>query len=249
MLVQRRTDGIRCITQHDHGLASGVFADHWSGLDGDRTEFSEGFIRACALHDMLWVDADRQPLWNCSTGCPHDFIDYPGAARLLLYENGLSVLEADEPDLAYWVSLHYSAFTGMRQVQRFQASEAARRARLTARLGLTAEVEAERAELLRYLQFFDLFSLFVCLTPPSALTAELPPWIRPDGVGRTPSGVHFALTWVSDSALVCAPSPFVEPVSVRVPVRDLTCSDYSDDATLREAFGGASVVNWEVTVT
>lgn len=248
MLIQVRGDSLRLITQCDHALLSGQLAHQWWGLDRESSPLAFDLLMATALHDLAWVEADTRPTWNLEDGRPFDFIDYPLDERLALYTWGLDSLEDPGPYICLLTSMHYCAFKGMASVSSFQRQEEKRRQTLAQRLELDDTARSHADEQLAYLQMFDVLSLFICLTPPSANTDDVPIWLSPLKIGRTPKGTELGMRWSGDERLVFSPSPFRQMFRVSIPYRDLPELSYPDQEALDRAWAEAPVAYWTVEI-
>lgn len=208
MLVRRPQDGSEiAIHQEQHALLSGVLAAAW------RPSLHPRLIAAITLHDAPWRSIDSGPRKDPQGGII-DFVSYPIAERLEFYTTGIDELEQVDPYVAYMVSLHYSSFAGMAKMTQFRAAESERRARLQPLLGRLA---ADVARDLKWLQFFDVLSLHLCLTGPDVPTENLPVWLRDDARWSTaPDGRRHALEWTNAHTSRIYPFPFEESLRVEV---------------------------------
>ena len=205
MLVRRRKDGRReCIHQEHHGLISALLGGLWDRSFGTR------LMVAIALHDNPWREADRVPLFDDETEDIVDFVQLPTARRLPFYQSGIDALEDVDPYVAYLTSRHYTAFKGTEQHVDFQAEERERRERLRRRLTRTSL--AHEDDDLAWLQFFDVLSLYLCLTGPDVDEGTLPGWLAAtDRWSTTPRGRTIGLSWRSRDVLELDPWPLRDP--------------------------------------
>lgn len=191
-----------CIPQEQHALISGMLAHAWAP-----TRLGPLWVQAIALHDTAWRPADAAPTFNPATGLPHDFIDYPTGAKVALYEAGIQTLEGIHPWVATLVSLHYTTFSGTRDIEDLQAHERARRARLAPQIA--QELRAMNDGALRWIKFFDILSLYICLTGPDAAPDSIPRWLRdPDKWAHAPDATQLTLRWQDDHTLALGTWPF-----------------------------------------
>lgn len=247
MLIQRRADGLRLFTQHDHAIVSGQMALNWSrGPSGGDGRLRPDLVQAVGLHDFAWHSVDQRPRLNSATGRPHDFLDYPVADRLVVYRAGLDALEAIHPFAAHLVSRHYCAFAGMEAHEAFQSAEQTRRARLAAMLGERLGSSTRADGDLWLLQFFDLLSLYLCLAPPSAEREGLPDWLTPRSC---PDGTPLRITWRDESEVAFEPSPWRGELRLSIPYRDLPARRFSDEPGLRDGYANAEPRRWTLRLT
>ena len=246
MLVQvREADELIVVSQHDHGVLSGALA--WAWDDGGEV-LEQLLLVGITMHDHPWCAEDEVPRFNPATGRPHDFVDLPMGPRLALYREGLDALERVHPWIGCLVSLHYTTFSGTRGLEDFQASERARRARLFAKLGGGAsEGSLERA--LRWLKYFDILSLFICLTPEGSDPASWPRWLNAANAGRTPDGRQLSLQWKGRDLVEVAPFPFRRPLELEIPIRRLGAARFASEEAMRSAFAESPRETWALRVT
>lgn len=205
MLIRATDDAtFECFNQEHHALLSGILAGAWRPSRLDPL-----LVQTIGLHDNPWRDADATPRFDAERGLPHDFITYPMGDKIALYRRGIDQLESVHPWLAYMVSRHYTTFSGTRDLDELQQPEAARRRRLEARIDQRLLDGADEA--LRWIKFFDIFSLHLCLTGPRAAGEAIPRWLRdPDAWTTAPDGTEFELRWDDEHTLAVRPWPFVE---------------------------------------
>lgn len=227
MLIRKTTDtSFECISQEQHALVSGILAAAWNSSRLDPL-----LVQVIGAHDNPWRAADAHPLLNASTGLPHDFITFPMAQKIELYRRGIDALEDVDPWLASMVSHHYVTFSGTRNIEGFQQTEAARRARLSKIISPEHLAQSDNA--LKWLKFFDIFSLTICLTGPNALPDEIPKWLQnQDGWATAPDGSKLKLHWQGDNQLFIENWPFAQKeILIQLNPRILT-QKMSDQETL-----------------
>lgn len=226
MLIRNTTDAsFECISQEQHALVSGALAAAWNP-----TRLDPMLVQLIGAHDNAWRASDAQPLYNPATGLPFDFINYPMAPKIALYRRGVDMLEDVDPWLASMVSKHYCTFAGTLNIEGFQQTEAARRARLAELIA--PGYLAQKDDALRWLKFFDIFSLALCLTGPGALRDAIPRWLQdPDAWSRAPDGHTVRIRWRSDARVEVDNWPFAPAeLSLRLNPRVLTQKFMSQDA-------------------
>jgi hypothetical protein len=248
MLIQRRGKRLWLINQHDHALLSGRLAHDWLGVGGQSEPLRHELVLATTLHDDPWRAADATPLYDASNGGVHDFIGYPTEERVKFYSSGLDRLEQVHPFTALLVSKHYTTFSGTVGLEPLQSLEAKRRLRLRAQLGRGDTHSSQLETDLAWLKLFDVLSLFVCLGPPSLRTRELPRWLDPDQIGRSPAGDRFTLEWAGADQVVVKPFPLREELRLKVPVRTLDRSSFPNADSLAAAVDEAERLDWELLI-
>ncbi|MFU8805845.1 MAG: DUF3891 family protein, partial [Bradymonadaceae bacterium] len=212
MLIRPTDDGtFECIYQEHHGLLSGVLAGAWT-----RTRLDPLLVQAIGLHDNPWRGADARVLFNEDTGLPHDFMTYPHGPKFDFYRAGIDELERVDPFVAYLVSRHYTTFAGTRNADALTAPEEERRLRLSGMLSVAQHEELDEA--LSWTKFFDVFSLYLCLTGPRSRPEDIPSWLLPAGGWTTaPDFTELTLDWLDDETLSVSPWPFATPeLSARI---------------------------------
>lgn len=218
MLIRPTTAStFECITQEHHAVISGVLASAWA-----KTRLDPLLVQAIGLHDTPWRLSDADPLYNEERGLPHDFITFPMEKKIALYREGIDQLEEVHPWIAHLVSRHYTTFSGTRDIEELQAPEEKRRARLEE---IIADARLESSdEALRWIKFFDIFSLHLCLTGPFARKEAIPRWLtNPDKWSTAPDGTELELRWADDTTLMVDPWPFSgSALSCELYIRDLS---------------------------
>ncbi len=243
MLIRPTTDQtFECTLQEHHALISGVLAGAWAPSRLDAL-----LVQAIGIHDNPWREADANPVFDAERRLPHDFITYPMEAKIALYRRGIDQLETVHPWVAYLVSRHYTTFSGTRDVDALQRPETARRARLEAMLS-DARVAASD-EGLRWIKFFDVFSLHLCLTGPRTQPGSVPRWLTdPDAWSTAPDGTELRLRWSDDTTLTVAPWPFVDD-SLRLSLYHRRLDDRPQTpAQLAQAWAAAPIVTRAITL-
>lgn len=206
-----------CISQEQHALISGVLAAAWKPSRLDPL-----VVQLIGEHDNPWRASDAHPLFDPSTGLPHDFISYPMAQKIDLYRRGIDALEAVDPWVASMVSHHYCSFSGTRNIDGFQTTEKARRKRLSEIIN--PERVAQSQDALKWLKFFDIFSLTICLCGPNSNPDEIPSWLKdPTAWSTAPNATQIQLMWRTDGCLEIENWPFAQnTIPIRLTPRVLT---------------------------
>lgn len=206
MIVRERPGFYVLIKQHDHGLISGEFARHWA----ESPRPLGPTLYAIANHDVGWRVLDASVRWNEESGKLYSFTDYPVVPKLRAYEEGLNLLEAENPYAACLCSMHYTALVGDSEAETgFRESEAERRRKIEATM--TREELDNLEHNFRLLRLCDDLSLFVCLNEPGRNDH---PWYK-NGFGF--EGARFEPVWDDDATLRLVPNPFSEPFGLAIP--------------------------------
>ncbi len=216
MLIRQTTaDDFECVYQEHHALLSGVLAAAWVP-----TRIDPRWIQAAGLHDTPWRRADEAPIFNEETGLLHDFLTYPEQEKLKFYREGIDELENIDPFTAYVVSRRYASFARSADGNWFQEHEKGRQQRLVSMLG---EVEQEELdEALAWVNFFDTFSIYLCLAGPKADQETTPRWLVPPSWSTAPDATELEFEWLDDETLKLTPWPFgSSQVSTRIHFRHL----------------------------
>ncbi len=208
MIVRERPDSYVLIKQHDHGLISGEFAQHWA----EKPRPLEPTLYAIANHDIGWQSLDTSVRWSEESGKPYSFTDYPTGPKLQAYREGLDFLESRNLYAACLCSMHYAAFISDSEDEaavRFVEAEVSRRRKIKSKM--TEEELGNLEHNFRLLQLCDNLSLFVCLNEPGRNDH---PWYKN---GFEFEGTKFEPLWEDRRTLRLDPNPFSEPFDLFVP--------------------------------
>lgn len=245
MLIQPRGPRARYFTQHDHGIFTGQLAHAWD------LDLPMESVLTNTLHDLAWEpldDLSTGPIpFDPARGALHDFITLPKADKMALYAAGLDALERVHPYAGLLISLHYSVFFPRDpDTARYHAREDARRARLSATLGLSGDDDPDLQRDYAWLKFFDVVSLYACLAQPGADEGACPRWLGPS---YTVEGRHYTFSWDGPDTLVIDPfdARGHAPILARIPYRELDARPFADAEALRRAWLDAPVQVWELT--
>lgn len=239
MLIQRREDRLRLITQHDHGLLSGEAAMAWRGVEG-AGELAEEVILAVSLHDLSWRELDAEPLRNPETGLPYDFLDFPASDKYEAASRGIDRVAELHPYAGVLVSLHYSTFGSPRRPAGFEEAEEERRLELLDDLEDEAPGPGRIRRDLDHLRLFDNLSLFLCLAPPGAGAESRPSWLVPELLEVPGDGPRLELAWRDETTAELTPFPFEGgALELDLPYRDLPPGPFESDGALRRAWEDA----------
>ncbi len=240
MLIRHNADGtFDCVSQEQHAVLSGLLAAAWRPAP-----LTPLALATVTMHDAPWRLTDYAPRLNPDTGLPHDFVDFPKHDKFAMYRDGLDEMEEVHPYVAYMVSRHYTTFSGTRDEPELTVPEAARRERLAPKLG--DELLHDEDEVLRWLRFFDVFSLYLCLAGPAADPESVPEWTRIPK--EAPDGTPCSVTWATEDTLAVDPWPFDEAPTTDVWVRRLP-GRFVDQTSLDHAWNAAGWTRTPLTLT
>ena len=245
MIVQKRAQTLRIIAQHDHGLLSGHLAASWLRASGEKLGFE--LVLAAGMHDLGWQSADARPIFDPSTGGPADFVAYPQEDRAALYTRALDDMARISPLTALLTSLHYQMMLGSKAPPTFLANEDARRAWLRGS-GLIELDDDGVKEALAILQFFDVLSLYICMSAPGAVSDNLPRWLDPAVFAKDVDGRRYTISWQDEGLIHLHPFPFEGPITARLPYMTLDKVSYRSPEALLSAWSRARRGVWTLTV-
>ena len=252
MIVRQHDDGsMTLIRQTDHAELSGFFAARWGNADFEAPRRRESVVRAAALHDCGWHSYEAAPRYDVATKSSPSFFQTPNDdAQLAAYRAGLDWVAGIDAYAGLLVSRHR---TGLWR-DRYGAVKSPA---MTTRGALDARVEAFAAEHERaqeralanidragfdidyqLLQFWDLFSLALCVGEPKAQRYEFAPESYARKFG---DGTAIQMTPLGDGDIALDPYPFDEsPLTLGCVYRHLPTNDYASEADFRLAFFGAA---------
>jgi hypothetical protein len=92
MLIRKTEAGVIAVTQPAHARLSGELARHWGN---ERfAPLSETVRIAAALHDIGWLDWERDPDFDPDEGLPRVFSRVPVAVHTELWSGGVDRAES-----------------------------------------------------------------------------------------------------------------------------------------------------------
>jgi hypothetical protein len=216
LLVTKRADGFRLVTQYEHGALAGELAERWGN---DRfampvAPFAAALVTAAAHHDDGWRELDDLPAHNPEAGRPAHFLELPLERTVPPYGRGVDSVYARDPLAgalvhAHWTGL-YSGRWGLQSSggpvphplaeEVVAKGEPRRQAALLAAWGfegLRSSFEANAWHAYEVLQALDVISLSLSLLDPTLasdpavapppITATLFPVEQPPGGRILPS--------------------------------------------------------------
>jgi hypothetical protein len=252
MIVTAADGHLVLVRQTDHQVLSGLLADAWGNDRFSRPQPFAPLVRAAYEHDNGWHAWEESPKVDPATHRPYQFTDVPLEEHLAFYRQGIDELAARDAHAGLLVNLHCQGFHNQRfgtmpeavmkphaveretVLKRFMIGLQTQERELGRRISVDTATLWTQYELL---QFFDRFSLYLCMPPQ-----------KPTGLGPVPvcSGgelLTLRLSPAGDSEVQVAPWPFRGPsVTVRVPARQVPNRDYADDDEFRNALAGSQSV-------
>jgi hypothetical protein len=225
MIVVEDGLSLLLVTQPDHARFAAELLSLWRASGLPEHPRRDRLLLAVREHDNGWQEADSAPRVDPTTGRPHDFLSFPLAPRLEIWERGTERFVADEPYVALLVAHHALALHHQEReepgwqelLERLEQS----REELEERAGVTGQQVAEDY---RFLELADALSLAVCNRWPQ-------PVARP--------GIHGVVT---GGHLYLEPLPLAGATSFEIPVRSIPNRVYSGDADLG---GELALARWK----
>jgi hypothetical protein len=105
VIVAETADRYRFVTQPDHAVLAGTFADHWGNGDIEHPAPMPPLVMAAYLHDAGWEAYDRRPHLD-DGGRPVDFRATPADVWIELYDDGIETVIELNPFAGLLVSMH-----------------------------------------------------------------------------------------------------------------------------------------------
>lgn len=261
MILRTEPARLRIVLQTDHAYLSGRFAAAWGGGPFHAPDPVSPVRLAADLHDHGWLDWERAPRVEPLSGRPYDFLGLPTEIHVELYGKGIQLAVQEHPYAGLLVSLHgtglYKERYGYMPELMFKEVDPAYRALVDQ---YVAEQEALQQELIaelhidpqtmwthyRWLQAWDLLSLFVCLSDPAErnrLALGVMP-LYPGGPEE-----RLEVQGAGPGRICVTPWPFaVEQLELIVPVRYVADRSYGGDADFQTAFAAAPTERLAITL-
>lgn len=256
MIIRMEFGRLRITLQSDHGAVTGELARAWGG-DRFCAPRPQGPVhQAAALHDDGWLDWEEQPRVMPDAGRPYDFLTLRPDEHVAIYERGIRLALEAHPYAGLLVSLHGTGLYRRRYGHMphlvykdvdpaFRAvTEAYVERQEALQQELLADLRPDPAALwthYRWLQAWDLLSLFLSLSDP----AEQPEMLL-GVVPLSPGGPEVPLTvrGIGPGCYTVSPWPFArQHLEVVVPVRYVADRAYESDEAFQAAFAGAPTVS------
>ena len=200
MIVTRRDGMLTLVTQVEHGRVAGALARSWGNDLFAGPQPREAVCIATAKHDEGWRAWDDRVLVNELARRPLHFLEIDAEEHVRLYRHGVKTVSLADVYAGILVGMHWSG------LYRGRWSSPSARGRLGTSRSIGASldevvdaeehrwvdakrrawaVEEPRADFearlwhnFELLQFWDLFSLYLCVTPnePDAGALDAVPW-------------------------------------------------------------------------
>jgi Protein of unknown function (DUF3891) len=248
MIVRRLGDEWILIEQAEHARHAAAIAEAWSR--GRFGPLPASLVTAVRLHDIGWVEWDREPALDTASGGPANFTSVRDDRHSAFYGRGIRSVAGVDALASYLVSLHasgiYSGRYGWRGLEpiawesigpsgrRFLSEQREYRRELAAGplAGDPAGLEFEATwSSYMLLQVFDYLSLVCCMGLEPRGCEPVP---LGDGWGRL--DVRRASEW----GVALDPFPFEEQtLELRVACRPVPARRFEDDADLRRTLAAA----------
>jgi hypothetical protein len=252
MIVRTLDDGsLILINQTDHARLSGMFAAHWGNARFKAPMNRGSSIRAATLHDHGWLRYETEPAYDPITKTTPSFFQAKADEKQFgAYGWAIDWLTDIDPYAGLLISRHR---TGLYRGRYGAVTEPVSVSRLRNEPLLDEFVdryEARQVSALKefslpqflvdyqLLQFWDLFSLALCLREPRPETFAFVPTDY-DGDGK--SGQKVAMTPLPGSEIGLDPFPFDERgLEMGYAYRHLPTANYPDEEAFRRAYFGAA---------
>lgn len=151
------------ITQSDHARLAHDILSLWRADGLPEAPWRTALLRAVAEHDNGWWESDSAPTLEVDEGWPCDFRSLAPREQRRLWKRGIKRVLAQEPDVAYLLTLHahrfHESLLGHTDWQGFFDFLEECRAELDERLSFLPE---ELHTAWEYLDLVDALSLAAC---------------------------------------------------------------------------------------
>ena len=220
MIIRENETEFIMISQHDHAAVSEKFIERLQENYFPRDDLNNSVLYAIRMHDCGWENFDKEPVWNDEARAPYSFIDFPLAAKTVLYKHGIDEVEKNDSYAALLCSEHYSRFLANEstpEARAFVAYEQARQLTIIDENGRNNHLFTFHYELL---QFADSLSLFLCLNEPGSGKESVHPFFK-NGIPLPAAleeqlGKKLELEWLDEGTVACEPFPFQEPIELSI---------------------------------
>lgn len=231
MIIRENETAFTLIRQHDHAAIAESIIRNIQEEYFPVNSLRPSVLYAIKMHDCGWENFDKEPFWNDEQDAPYSFIDFPVAAKAVLYKHGIDMVEKEDSYATLLCSEHYSRFLvndNTREARNFIESEQNRQAAIKNRIGENNHSFRSHYELL---QLADNLSLYLCLNKPGSSKATIHPFFN-NGIPvpkalKEKLGNMFALEWMGEEKVVCNPFPFKKSIELVIPCKKVTKASIS----------------------
>lgn len=178
-MITRRDGDLYLVEQTEHARLAGDAAARWGNDRFAAPEPRESVVRAAAMHDEGWREADAEPLFGDGARRPRHFTEVTGEQHVPLYRRGVDAVMAADRYAGLLVSMHWTGLyrsrwgMGLGRVEpadsplKEEAVEREERRWIEVKRELTETMSRTDLELSAWhnyelLQAWDLLSLYVC---------------------------------------------------------------------------------------
>ena len=106
MIVVEDGSSLLLVTQPDHARFAAELLSLWRTDGLPEHPRREQLLTAVREHDNGWQEADSAPRANPESGRPHDFLSFPPAPRLEVWERGTERFVTEHPYSALLITHH-----------------------------------------------------------------------------------------------------------------------------------------------
>ncbi len=251
MIVRKLDDGsMLLINQTDHAALSGYFAAHWGNAEFAAPARRESTVRAAALHDCGWSAYETAPRYDRQAKSSPSFFQVPNdASQLQAFGAGIDWLTGLDAYAGLLISRHRTGLWRNRygvvrtpamtmrpidaRVEAFAADYERRQ-----ELAMAGVDRMEFAVNYRLLQFWDIFSLALCMGEPKDQIFEP----VPVAYGQAPEdGVTIRMIPLGGGDIKLDPFPFDQhPLTLGYVYKRLPTHVFASEAEFRLAWFAAA---------
>lgn len=226
MIIRESKTHFIMITQHDHAQLSKMMAEHWKSSLFPGEQWRKSVELAIGQHDCGWQPFDKQPFWNDNKNKPYTFLDFPIAAKAVLYKHGIDTVEKQDLYAALLCSSHYCKFmndANNPDAKQFVEEEKKRQQQCIQQIKyFNHKLFSSHLALL---QFCDNLSLYVCLHERGAAENDEHPFFK-DGIAlpqvlQINNLTRMTVYWNNQDGMILHPFPFEKPVPFSLPYKKL----------------------------
>lgn len=204
MMFRELSEGRRlAISQPIHAWVSGQLARHWKNDDTSAFHPHELVTCAAGLHDIGWLEWERNPTFNPETGWPRTFLEVPLSVHLKLWRQGVNdALTCWGTYPALLISMHGTGLyhrlafikrteEEQRAISEFQVEQESRQQAFINRMRKGGVDPAALSDQnlkanQQAIALWDLMSLHLCMKPTSPGFDDLIPGTKGDRFTLTP---------------------------------------------------------------